>query len=80
MKLSTPEKVLDWTHEKLNFTVSVIMVQNSMMQSFSARASYAVKCLQQQPTIWFETRDENDVPRVPIVSLLLYYLLQLTVH
>ena len=56
------------------------MVQNSMMHSFSARASYAVKCLQQQPTIGFKMRDENDVPRVPIVSLLLYYLVQLTVH
>ena len=47
------------------------MVENSTMHSFSAPASCAVKCLRQQPTIWMENgrRDENDVPRVPIVSL-----------
>ena len=49
------------------------MVENSMMHSFSGPASCAVKCLQQRPTILMENarRDENDVPRVPIVSLTL---------
>ena len=40
-----------------------------MMRTFSALAGYSVKCLQQQPTILWKTRDENDFPRVPIVSL-----------
>ena len=33
------------------------MVQNSMVRNFCARADYAVKCLQEQPTIWWKTRD-----------------------
>ena len=58
---------------KVNFAFSDIMVENSMMHSFTGPASCAVKCLQQQPTILMENarRDENDVPRVPIVSLTL---------
>ena len=69
-------KFLHWKRarlnsRKVNFAVSDIMVENSIMHSFSARASYAEKCLQQQPTIWWKTRDENDVPRVPIVRLIL---------
>ena len=36
---------------KVNFVVSKMMAQNSMMHSFSACASYAAKCLLQQPTI-----------------------------
>ena len=42
-----------------------------MMHSFSAFASYVAKCLRQQPTIWWKTRGENNVPSVPIVSLTL---------
>ena len=33
------------------------MVENSIMHSFSGPASCAEKCLQQQLTIWWKTRD-----------------------